>query len=244
MAITFTTRWRRFGAATAVCAALVGVAACSDSSSNRAAPAGPANFTSASASPVLDDPAAVAAVSRAIAASNALRSYAFRSEQILRGGPRDQRTVLVGRAIRPSSVVYTLTGGATSQQVVRVGGRTFLRVPPAGWKALKKALPTVDPIATLLPLLSDLQSPRLIGGVLTGSVPAAALSKSGLAPRGSAPAGLTPVTMRLDNSGRVVSVALSLTVQAGAKRLQLNGTTSFSGFNAAPAIRPPGVVVG
>lgn len=241
MALLMTIRWRRFGAATAVCAVLVGAAGCAGSSNDRGVPRSSA---AASASPVLDDPAAVAAISRAVAASKALRSYAFRSEQILRGGPREQRTVLVGRAVRPSSVVYTLTGGATSQQVVRVGGRTYLRVPPAGWKALKKALPTVDPIATLLPLLSDLQAPRLTGSVLTGKVSAAALSKARLAPGGAAPTGLTPVTLGLDSAGRVVSVALTLTVQAGATRLQLDGTTRFSGFNAAPAIRPPGVIAG
>lgn len=241
MAMTITTRWRRFGAATAVCAALAGVAGCSGTGNTSTSNGTGSRATAApSASTAADDPAAVAAVAKAIAATRALRSYAFRSEQVLSGGPREQRTVLSGRAVRPTSIVYTLTSGATSQQVVRVGGRTYLRVPPAGWKALKRAPPAVDPIATLLPLLSELQAPRLVGSVLTGGVSAAALSKARLAPGGPAPTGLTPVTFVLDGAGRVASVRMSLMVQAGSRRLKLDGSTRFSGFNAAPAIRPPG----
>jgi hypothetical protein len=188
------------------------------------------------------DPAGAKAVARAVVATKAIRSYGFRAQQLLVGGTTPQRTALAGRAIRPSSIVYTVTVGKATQQVVRVGGRTYLRVPPAPWKALAKAGPAVDPVASLLTLLNHLQQPHLQGSLLTGAVPASALSEAHLAPPGASAGAAAPAEFRLDAHGRASSVALKLSFQAGARRLELSETTSFYGFNSAPAIKPPGVI--
>lgn len=244
--MTFSTRqWRRFGAATAACLPLLGAAACSSSSSApRTAAANTPSTTSTAptAGSRLDDPLAKVAVAKAIAATKTLQSYSFRAVQALAGGATKQTTVLTGRAARPASIAYTLTVGSSTQQVVRVGGRTFLRVPPAGWKALAKPGPAVDPLTSLLPLLNNLQHARLHAGVLSGDVAGSALSQAHLAPAGAAPGAVAPVSFTLDAAGRVTSVDLRLSVQAGAKRLQLNESTTFTGFNHAPPIKAPGVL--
>ena len=243
--MTFSTQqWRRFGAATAACLSLLGAAACSSSSTPRTAAATTPSTTSAAPATgsKLDDPLAKVAVAKAIAATKGLHSYSFRAVQALAGGATKQTTVLTGRAVRPASIAYTLTVGSSTQQVVRVGGRTFLRVPPAGWKALSKPGPAVDPLTSLLPLLNNLQHARLHAGVLTGDVAGSALSQAHLAPAGAAAGAVAPVSFTLDAAGRVTSVDLRLSLQAGAKRLQLNESTTFTGFNLAPPIKAPGVL--
>lgn len=207
-----------------------------------AAAASPSPTPGSSSAAVAADPAALAAVAKAEAATRALRSYAFRASQTLSGGAKVQQTVLTGRAVRPSAVSYDLVVGGKVQQVIKLGGRTFVRVSPAPWKALAKPGPTVDPIASLLPLLSHLDQPTLTGRVLSGNVPASVLSQTGLAPTGAAPAATTPVRLTLDPTGHVTSVTLRLTLKAGAQTLLLDETTSYAQFNTAPPIKAPGTV--
>ena len=231
--IMLTPRWRRFGAATAACLPLLSAAACT-SSAHKSSP-------SPTASPTTDA-AAATAITRAIAATKVVRTYNFRAVQRLTGGATPQTTVLAGRAARPASITYTLTVGTSTQQVVRIGGRTFLRVPPAPWKALAKAGPAVDPLASLLPLLNGLQHATLTGNTLKGDVPASALSAAHLAPNGAGAGASAPVVLTLDGAGRVTSVNVHLNVQAGAKRLDVNETTTFSAFDHIRPIKAPGVI--
>lgn len=233
--------WRRFGAATVVLAALSASTACSGGSTaatSASNPVAPGAVAAPSVPPpsTVSDPAALAARAKAIAATKALHSYAFRATQRISGGARPQVTVLSGRAVRNGGVTYTLTVGGTSQQVVKVGGRTFLRRPPGRWKALAKPTPTVDPISTLLPLLQQLTRASLTGNHLSGAIPANALAS------GAAPGVLAPVTFILNPAHQVTSIGLHATVKAGAQSLVLDAVTAFSGFNRAPAIRAPGTI--
>lgn len=222
---------------------LLATAACSGTAQTAApATSGPAQASPSSAGPAVPDPAAAAAVARAIRASKAIRSYTFRAVQTLTGGPRPQVTVLSGRAARPASIAYTLKVGTSVQEVIRVGGRTYLRVPPAAWKALAKPAAPVDPLASLLPLLTSLQRPRLTGSTLTGEVPAATLSQARLAPANASPGATAPVTFVLDKAGRVVSLSLRLSVQAGQQRLVLDGRTAFASFDRISPIKAPGTI--
>lgn len=195
------------------------------------------------------DVAAVAAVRRAVTLTTALRSYAFRASQQLTGGAAAQQTTLIGRATRPGALTYTLTVGGQTQQVINVAGRTYLRLPAAPWKALAKPASTVDPVASLLPLLTALTHPTLTGRTLTGLVPASALTAAGLAPAGTTTtastastvsAASTPVTFTLNPAGQVTALSVRIVVNVGAKTLTVFQNTTFSLFNAAPAITAPG----
>lgn len=221
-------RWRRSGAATAVVLGLVvGTAGCSG------------NGGSPRPAAVASDPAGVAALAKAVSATAALRSYAFQASQTITGGASPQATTVTGRAVRPSSLAYTVTVGRASQQVVKIGRIVYVRIPPAGWKQLTKPTATVDPVATLLALLAAGRSPQLSGSVLTMEVPAAALSKAQLAPTGAAPGSATPVTLALDKAGRVTSVSIVMTVKAGARTLKVEEATLFTSFGSVPAITKP-----
>lgn len=242
MITTFTSqRWCLRTAAATV--ALTAVAACSGGSSTPATggPASASPFAGSSATAAVNV-AALAAVAKAEAVTKALHSYSFRASQRLSGGAKVQQTVLTGRAIRPGSVAYDLTVGGKAQQVIKVGGRTYVRVPPAGWKALAKPGPTVDPIASLLPLLSNLTQPALTGRALSGAVPAGVLSQAGLAPAGAAPSASTPIRFALDPEGHVTSVTLRLSLKAGSQTLVLDETTSYAQFNRVAPIKAPGTV--
>ena len=230
-------RWQRFGAASA---ALIVLAGCSNSSQH----ANQANHAGRSASPstsAVEDPAGRAATARAIAAMKAVRSYRFTAVQRLTG-PQTQTTVLTGTAIRPASISYSITVGASVQQVIKIGRTTFVRVPPARWKALAKPTPLADPLASLLPVLEALQKPILSGRVLTGEVSAEALSQARLAPAGAHAGAVTPVRLTLDPAGRVTSVALRLTVKAGSRTVVVDESTQFGAFGHVRPIKAPGII--
>lgn len=187
----------------------------------------------------VSDPAAVAALAKAKAATGALRTYAFRATQKITGGAAPQVTVVAGRAVRPSSLAYTVTVGAKVQQVVKIGPTVYVRIPPGAWNKLVKPTATVDPLASLQALLTAAQSPRLHGSALTAQVPAAALSAAQLAPSGATPGSSAPVTFALDATGRVASVTLTLTAKAGATTLSVRETTVFTSFGkVAPVTKP------
>jgi hypothetical protein len=239
------TSQRRCLGTAAVAVALIAVTACSGGGST-AKPDHPTTAAPSSAptkaAAAAPDPAALAALGKAESLTKALHSYAFRASQQLSGGAKVQQTVLTGRAIRPGAVSYDLSVGGKHQQVIKVGGHTFVRVPPGAWKALSKPGPTVDPIASLLPLLANLSEPALSGLALTGKVPATVLSKAGLAPAGAAPSAATPVRFALDAAGHVTAVTLRLTVKAGTQTLVLDEITSFTQFNKVAAIKAPGTI--
>ncbi len=237
--ITTPLRWQRVSAATAVGCALL-LSSCSgtgasttDGTPTKQPPSSPAAPT--------PDAAALAAQAKAVALTRQVRAYAFTAVQTLKG-PTVQRTVLTGRAIRPSSITYNLLVGTSRQQVIKIGATTFVRLPPAGWKAIAKPTPTADPLASLLPLLAGLRNPSLIGAVLSGTVTAATLSEAKLAPGGSQSGADAPVRFTLDPRGRVASVTVILKVNAGNQILMLEGSTRFSSFDKVAVITPPGVV--
>ena len=234
-------RWRRFGAVTAAVVALtVGAVGCSGGSSKPLATTHPSSSPPQPAATA--DPAAAVALTRAVAMTKALRSYAFEATQRLTGAERPQFTSLSGRALRPAAISYDLRVGGKHQQVITLGGRTFVRQPPAPWTVLAKPGATVDPLASLLPLLTGLTAPTLTGHRLSGRVPARVLTQARLAPPSTASDASTPVTFGLDPTGHIISVTLRVTVRAGAKTLVLDEATTFSLFNRAPAIKAPGMV--
>ena len=241
----FIQRRRTVMAAAVTGASLALIAGCSTGPGRASAlPASPGSGVSlpASSNPA-PDLVAVAAVGKAITATKALRSYAFHASQQLTGSASAQQTVLIGQAIRPGSVSYTLTVGGQTQEVINLAGRTYLRLPPGAWKALAKPKSTVDPVASLLPLLTALAQPTLAGNVLRGTVPANVLTAAGLAPTGTAnmsSTASTPVTFTLDAAGQVTDLALRIVVKAGAKTLTVQQATSFSLFDAVPTIVAPG----
>ncbi len=234
---------RRFGVATAVLCPVLGLAACSGAGARHtAAPmpsASASTPTTKSATAPVVDRAAATALAGAIAASRRLRSYNFRSSQKLTGGSREQVSGITGRAVRPSSLAYVLRTGASSQEIIKIGQRTYLRVPPAPYKVLAKATAAVDPLASLLTLLGSVRDPHLAGSSLTGNVPATDLAKAKLAPAGAASGATVPVTFTLDAARHVSSLNLAFSVQAGSKTLVLVESTAFSGFDQAPAIKVP-----
>jgi hypothetical protein len=239
-------RWRRLGAATAAFLAVPALAACSASATKAqptAASTAPSTSTATpTATATTADPAAAAALAKALTQTKALRSYAFTATQTLRGGAQPQVTSIAGRAVRPAAIAYQLSVGGKAQQVIKVSGRTYLRVPPAAWKALAKPSATVDPLASLLPLLTNLTEPALHGTTLSGTVSGAVLSQAKLAPAGASGTGASPVAFTLDKTGHVQSVRLQLTVKAGTKTLTLDEVTTYSALNRAPAITAPGTV--
>ena len=227
-------------------AGVLSASACSGSSLTpaRVAPGGssplPSPTTAAAPTAAATaDPAGMAALAAARRRTVALRSYTFRAEQRVSGGPREQVTVIAGRAVRPGSLAYRLTTGASSQDVVKIGTRTYLRVPPAGFKVLIRPTAVVDPLASLLALLSAVHDPHLSGRRLSGTVPAAALAKAGLAPAGASPGASVPVELALDGGSRVTSVAVRLSLRAGSSTLVLRESTAFTGFDRAAAITAP-----
>jgi hypothetical protein len=235
-------RWRRLGAATAAFLAVPALAACS-ASATKAQPAGSTTPSTSPATPdATADPAAAAALAKALTQTKALRSYAFTATQTLRGGAQPQVTSLTGRAVRPAAIAYQLNVGGKVQQVIKVSGRTYLRVPPAAWKVLAKPSATVDPLASLLPLLTNLTNPALQGSNLSGTVSGTVLSQAKLAPAGASGTGASPVAFTLDKTGHVLSVRLQLTVRAGEKTLTLDEVTTYSALNRVPAITAPGTV--
>ena len=234
-------RWRPFGAVTAaVVALMVGPVGCSSGSSRPHATTQPSSSSPQPAATA--DSAAAVALAKAIVMTKALRSYAFQATQRLTGAAAPQLTSLSGRAVRPAAISYDLRVGGKDQQVIKLGGRTYVRQPPAPWTVLAKPGATVDPLASLLPLLTGLTAPTLTGHRLSGQVPASVLTQARLAPPSAAPNASTPVTFGLDPTGHISSVTLRVTVRAGARTLVLDEATTFSLFNRAPAIKAPGIV--
>ncbi len=230
-------RWQRLPAAAAVGCALL-LSSCSGDSPSPAAPR-PTALTPSPAPTA--DPAAVAALTRAVALTRRVRSYAFVAVQTV-SGPSTQRTVLTGRAVRPSSIAYDLVVGTSRQQVIKIGNRTFVRVPPARFKAIAKTTPVGDPLASLLPLLEGIQNPTLTGSVITGTVTPATLGQAKLAPASSQGGADAPLRLTLDARGRVASVAVTLKITAGNQALTLVGTTQFSQYEGVAPIAAPGVL--
>lgn len=236
-------RWRRARAATAVACALIGTAAltgCSGSGHATATPSTPTTAVTTAADPTLT--AATRAAGTALALTRRLRAYSFDSVQTLSGGQQPQRTELRGRAIRPASITYDLIVGGKTQQVIRLGGRSYLRVPPATWKLLAKPGPSVDPLTSLIGLLGHFTPQSRNGHTLRGTVAGSVLVASGLAPAGSRSAAMTPVSFTLDATGHVTGLALVLELRAGTLTLHLTETVRYGAFNRVAPIRAPGKV--
>lgn len=230
---------RRLGAAAGVLCPLLTLAACSGARPSSVAARASSAPASTPATASTTDRAAATALSSAIAASRRLRSYDFRSSQKLSGGGREQFSRITGRAVRPSSLAYVLRTGASAQEVIKIGKRTYLRVPPAPYQVVTKPTASVDPLASLLTLLGSVRDPHLAGASLTGTVAATDLARAKLAPAGAAAGATVPVAFVLDPTRRVTSLTLTFSVQAGAKTLRLSESTAFSGFDHAPAIMVP-----
>jgi hypothetical protein len=192
----------------------------------------------------VDTAAAAAALRRAVVATKAVRSYRFAAEQTVTGGPTPQVTRLTGRAIRPSALTYTLVAGTSTQQVVRLGSVTYRRVPPAPYKRLVKPTPVVDPLASVIAVLTRVgdvaMTPSSLGTDFTASLPGEAAAQAGLVGNAQPAPGLTiPVRVRADRRGRVTRLELVEPLQAGSRRLVLRQITTYGGFDGQPAIARP-----
>jgi hypothetical protein len=228
--------------------ACLGLTACSGSSgaANGPSPTAPAPGGSPSADPAA--PAgtadAAAALRRALRVTKSVRSYRFGAEQTVIGGPAPQVTRLTGRAIRPASLTYTLRSGGTTQQIVRLGTVTYRRVPPGRYKRLVKATPPVDPLGSIVAVLSRVSNvtsaPEAAGTDFSASLSGQAAADAGLVGNAHPAAGLTiPVKVRADRLGRITRLELSEPLQAGSHRLLLRQITTYGGFNAQPPIARP-----
>lgn len=238
MRSTSCSQWRRFGAVTSAFLLLALLAGCSGSPAKpTSSPTGTTPTATALGAPKA--PTATQVAAQALAATRAIRSYLFRASQTLTGGPHPRATTISGRAVRPSSVSYTLVSGSRSQSVVKIGRRLYRRVPPGGWKLIATPTPSVDPLRSLLTLLPGIRHATLTGRTLSGDVPAQVLILAGLAPVGGSAGAAAPVTISLDAAGRVASLRLVVTIAAKGHRLLLTETTAFSGFNIGPQIKAP-----
>lgn len=181
------------------------------------------------------DPRAEAARVRALAATKALRSYAFSSVASVGG----DRTSVTGKATLPSDVTYVLTKGKSKQQVVRVAGTTYLRSLPGSWQRLRQAQKAGSPLAGLLSALNSAEALTLdaSGRHLAGTIAPARAASAGLVKaRLSTP---VTVTFVLDGAGRVSAFDLRTDVHTAARTVPLTEHTSYDRFNRTPKVTAP-----
>jgi hypothetical protein len=236
-------RWLRAVSAASV---LLVTSACSGGSSTtpRAAQAhsSAASPPAGSAAPATTD--ATAALRRAAAATRALHSYQFNAEQTVTGGSTPQATQLSGRVVRPSALTYILVAGGHTQQIVRLGTVAYRRVPPAGYRRLAKPLPLVDPLDSVIKILSRLTavtSRRGSNGTdFTGTLSGTAAAAAGLVGNAVPAPGLAvPVSVRVDSHGLVTQLRFTAPLVAGSRQLVLRQIATYGGFNTqAPILRP------
>lgn len=176
-----------------------------------------------------------------------LSTFAFRSVTELPGTTALQRTVLDGRVAVPDKVAYTVTVGASTVDVVRIGTDGFTRTLPGGsWQRDQAAAPAAAPAAVLRDVLEAADSPvdkgdvvfdgrraRLVEVTLTADE----VRASGLldAPGGSQ----VPVTLALDPQGRVLRLAVDLPVQTGSTTGALRQVTTYGSFGTSEPITAP-----
>lgn len=179
--------------------------------------------------------------------AGALTSFAFRSVTELPGTDALQRTVIDGRAAVPDRVAYTVTVGASTAEVIRIAGKGYSRTLPGGsWTAEAGTTSSASPAVVLQSVLDAADSPvdkgnvtfdghsgRLIEVTLTADE----VRQTGLldAKGGSD----VPVMLALDPQGRVLRLAVELTVQGGTTTGVLRQVTTYGSFGSAAAIDPP-----
>jgi hypothetical protein len=228
-------------------AACLALAACSGGSTTSAgtkAPVASGSPTSSAPVPPAGSPNAAAALHRSVTATKAVRSYRFNAEQRVTGGPAVQVSRLSGRVLRPASLTYTLVSGGHTEQVVRLGGVTYRRIPPGRYKRLVKATRAVDPLGSVTAILTRLSAvtsaPAAAGTDFSGSLSGADAAAAGVVGNAAPGPGLTvPVRVHVDRSGRVTRLELSAPLQAGSSRLLLRQVTTYGGFNHQPPIARP-----
>lgn len=100
------------------------VASCSSSSTPRAVTQPLPSATTASRGAD-----ATAALTRAVAAVTATRSFTFVATEVL-SGDASHATSVRGSVVRGQGVSYVLTANGRSSQVVRIAGATYVRPVP------------------------------------------------------------------------------------------------------------------
>ncbi len=233
-------RRRRWQWATGAAVAALGLGACGGGHT-AVTPAAAATPTRLASSAALTTLPAQTLRAQAVAATAALRSYAFSSEQFLTGTPGTPASTIVGRAILPDTVQYTLTLGGRQEEVVRLPGATYLRTLPGSWHRLTRTVAPHNPLASLLGVLRGMTQlvalPAGSGATLVGRLPWSAARGAGLVTAAAGPA--LPVTVDLDASHRVTEFKLTLPVSLRGRLLQAVQFTRFGAFNAVAAIRAP-----
>lgn len=205
----------------------------------------PMRSASASGAPATTSPAAVQPAAdgsaegarlKALTITKALRSYAFSSTAVLGA----DRTTVHGHANAPANLDYTITKGATQEEVLRISGNSYVRIVPGPWKRLAHPSPASPPLQGLLSALTAARDMHLdstrtrLTATITGHDAAAAglIKASNLAAE-------IPVTFTLDPAGHVSSFSLSTTLNTGTNTVRLEEQTTYSAFNTAPAITTP-----
>lgn len=198
---------------------------------------------SASASPTAEagaDPGARTALLRVAAATRALKSYAFTSSQT--AGTTVTR--LSGRAVRPGTLTYSLTDAGRTEQIVRINAVTFRRVPPAGYRRLVRSQAQVDPLSSLVKVLTALKdvsrSTGPTGTTFRGTLDGATASAIGLVSGATpTPGVVVPVVLIADANARVTRFTADVPLRVAGNPVRLQMVTTFTGFNKQPAIKAP-----
>lgn len=176
----------------------------------------------------------------AVGAMRAVRGYSFDAVETV-GNAASSR--VSGRAVLPASMTYILTVDNHQQQVVRVGGSAYLRVLPAGrWQRLAGA-PAVDPLTSLLGVLTGLTGVSTTAGPggstrVTGTLTGAAAKRAGLLTVVGTGTKL-PVSLTLDAAHRVRAFAVTVPLQVAGRAVTAREATTYAGFGVVTPITAP-----
>lgn len=186
-------------------------------------------------------------LSDARARTQTITSFAFRSVTELPGGSALQRTVVEGRAVLPDRVAYSVTVGSTKAEVVQIGAQSYSRTLPGGrWKSESGTSATASPVVVLQAVLDAADAPVDKGDVtfdgrrgrlLEVTLTSEEVRSTGLldATGGSD----VPVTLALDPDGRVLRLAVELTVKGGSTTGALRQVTTYGSFGSVAAVEAP-----
>ena len=181
------------------------------------------------------DARAQALLAKAETTLAAVTSYRFNAFETV-NARTPVTTRVTGAVVRNSGVSYAHVVGATTTQVVRIKGATYVRKVPGKWAKLRNPRPVADPSASLAAILHGLTGvTRVDANTVAGTLPAGAAKAAGI-PVGAQPA---QVTVTVDGAGHVVHVTVHTTTQAGSTPVAVTLATSYSAFGRVPALRPP-----
>ena len=209
---------------------ILGLTACSSSTTSRTPPASPTSTT-----PAVSTTSAEAARTRALAATRALRSYLFTSTSRLDG----HEVLIRGRAVLPDRLALTFVSPTKHEDMVKLGSVTYVRIASAPWKHASGATAAPSPLTGLLAALTASQGLTLdSAGQLSGLLSSKDATQLRLVAAGSTTQPLR-VTFGLDSAGHVNYFSFVATVSGGGRSVSLTQTSRFSQFDHAPAVTAP-----